>query len=274
MNPAEINFKDKVAIITAGANGIGEGAAMAIARFGGNVVIADIDGENGERVAAAARALGREALYIPMDAKKADQVTAMVDQAARHFGRIDILVNNAGGTRHQKFLDQNEANWRRLIDFNFMSMLAATHAAAKVMVAGQRGGCIINVASTEGLRAAPGFSVYAACKAAMVSFTRSMALELSEYNIRSFALAPDMILTPGLKPFLEAATPQQKAAQLGYIPLGRLGTIEEIGNVAAFLASDMAAYLNGVTIPVDAGATASSGWTRGPDNAYWALYHA
>ena len=273
MSAIDIRLDDRVAVVTAGANGIGEGAAMAIARAGGHVVIADIDPENGERVAGAVRDLGREALYVRTDVRKTEQITAMIDQAAGRFGRIDILVNNAGRTRHQPFLDQTETNWRRLIDFNFVSMLAATHAIAGVMAAGGRGGCIVNIASTEGLRAAPGFSVYAACKAAMVSFTRSMALELSEYGIRSFALAPDMIDTPGLRPFLAAATLQERKAQLGYIPLGRLGTLDEIGNVIAFLASDLASYLNGVTIPVDAGAIASSGWTRSPATGDWRLYH-
>lgn len=269
----DYRLNDQVAIITAGANGIGEGAALGIARFGGDVVIADVDVENGERVAQAVRAMGRQALFIKTDVRHTDQIAAMVDQAAQHFGRIDILVNNAGGTRHQSFLNQNEGNWRRLIDFNFISMLATTQAAAKVIAAGQRGGAIINIASSESLRAAPGFAVYAACKAAMVSFTRSMALELAEHRIRTFALAPDMIETPGLKPFLDTASAAVTAARDRYIPLGRLGSIDEIGNVVVFLASGMASYLTGVTIPVDAGALASSGWNRSPTDGSWGLYH-
>lgn len=274
MTTSDLRLDDKVAVITAGANGIGEGAAMSIARFGGNVVIADVDVENGERVAQAVRALGRQALFVKTDVRHTEQIAAAVYAAAREFGRIDILVNNAGGTRHQSFLDQNEGNWRRLIDFNFVSMLAATHAAAQVMSDGKRGGSIINIASTESLRAAPGFAVYAACKAAMVSFTRTMALELAGYGVRTFALAPDMIDTPGLRPFFGAASPETIAARDRYIPMGRLGTLDEIGNVIAFLASDLASYLNGVTIPVDAGAMASSGWTRAPEGDGWGLYHS
>lgn len=273
MIPKEISLDDKVAVVTGGANGIGEGAALSIARFGGNVVIADVDAENGERVASAVQALGQQALFVNTDVRHTDQIAAMVDQAARHFGRVDILVNNVGGTRHRHFLEQNEDNWRRLIDFNFVSMLASTQAAARVMAAGKRGGCIVNVASSESLRAAPGFAVYAACKAAMVSFTRSMALELAQDGIRTFALAPDMIETPGLKPFLDSASEAVIAARNRYIPLGRLGRLNEIGNVIAFVASDMASYLTGVTIPVDAGAIASSGWTRSPTDGVWGLYH-
>jgi NAD(P)-dependent dehydrogenase (short-subunit alcohol dehydrogenase family) len=273
MTGSDLRLDDQVAIITAGANGIGEGAALGIARRGGHVVIADVDEVNGQRVAAAVRALGRQALFISTDVRDTAQIATMVDQAAAHFGRIDILVNNAGGTRHQHFLDQKESNWRRLIDFNFVSMLAATHAAAAVMIAGKRGGSIINIASSEALRAAPGFAVYAACKAAMVSFTRSMALELSGHRIRTFALAPDMIETPGIKPFFDTQPAAAMAARDRYIPLGRVGSIDEMGNVIVFLASNMASYLTGVTIPVDAGAIASSGWTRSPTTGDWCLYY-
>lgn len=273
MTDCDLRLDDRVAVVTGGANGIGEGAALGIARRGGHVVIADIDTMNGNRVAAAVEALGVRALFVPTDVRDTVQIATMVDRAAERFGRIDILVNNAGGTRHQPFLDQSEVNWRRLIDFNLVSMLATTQAAARVMIAGCRGGCIVNIASSEALRAAPGFAVYAACKAAMVAFTRSMALELADHAIRSFALAPDMIATPGLTPFFDAEPPAAIAARNRYIPLGRLGSIDEIGNVIVFLASDMASYLTGVTIPVDAGALASSGWSRSPEDGHWHLYH-
>lgn len=273
MNEQSIRLDGKVAIITAGANGIGEGAAMNIARFGGHVVIADNDAENGERVAAAVRALGRQALFVQTDMTQTDQIASMVSTAAEHFGRLDILVNNAGGSRKVGFMDQSERSWRRHIDFNFVSMLATTQAAAKVMISKGNGGTIINIASSEALRAAPGYAVYAACKAAMVSFTRSMALELADHGIRAHALAPDMIRTPGLSPYFDNASKEMNAARDRYIPLARLGSIDEIGSVIVFLASSMSSYLNGLTIPVDGGAIASSGWTRSPTTGEWNLYH-
>ncbi|WP_199724901.1 SDR family NAD(P)-dependent oxidoreductase [Noviherbaspirillum saxi] len=273
VNEQNIRLDGKVAVVTAGANGIGEGAAMSIARFGGNVVVADNDAENGERVAAAIRALGREALYIPTDVTHTEQIEAMIEKAAAHFGRLDILVNNAGGSRRIRFMDQSERSWRRHIDLNFISLLAATQAAAKVMISAGNGGTIINVASSEALRAAPGYAVYAACKAGMVSFTRSMSLELSDHGIRVHALAPDMIETPGLKPYFDNASEEMNAARDRYIPLKRLGSIDEIGSVVVFLASSMSSYLNGLTIPVDGGALASSGWTRSPADGNWNLYH-
>lgn len=273
MNENSIRLDGKVAFITAGANGIGEGAAMAIARFGADVAIADIDAVNGERVVAAVRALGRKALFIQTDVLHTEQIEAAVQKTAEHFGRIDILVNNAGGVRQNAFMDQPERSWRKHIDMNFISMLAATQAAVKVMIAGGKGGSIINIASSEGLRAAPGYAVYAACKAGIVSFTRTMSLELADDGIRVFALAPDMIDTQGLKKFSVTSSAELNAARDRYIPLNRVGRVEEMSGVIVFLASDMACYLTGITIPVDGGTIASSGWTRSAVDRKWNLYH-
>lgn len=271
VNPA-IDFTGQVALVTGGANGLGEGSAMALTRFGAHVVIADHDADNGERVVSAIRALGREALFVATNMMEPEQISAMVNAAEQRFGRLDILVNNVGGGRTVNFLEQSANSINRHISLNLLSAFHTTQAVAPVMIAGGRGGAIINVASTEALRAAPGYAVYAACKAGLVSFTKTMALELAEHNIRSHALAPDMIETEGLKPLLNAVSPPELAARDRYIPLGRMGTVEEFGNIVAFLASGMASYLNGITVPVDAGATAAAGWFRSPQGK-WCLYH-
>lgn len=273
MNPNDIRLDGKVALITAGANGIGAGIAETLSNFGARVAIADIDRENGERLVQTIQALGGQALFVPTDVNHPEQIIAAVTKTAEHFGRLDILVNNAGGVRKGPFLEQSERSWRRHIDFNFISMLTATQAAAKVMIAGGLGGSIINIASSEGLRAAPGFAVYAACKAGMISFSRSMALELAEHGIRVHALAPDMIMTPGLKPYFDAAGESGNAARDRYIPLGRPGSTYELGGVVAFLVSNMSSYVTGLTVPVDGGAIASSGWSRSPATNQWDLYH-
>lgn len=268
-----ITLKNQVALVTGGANGLGEGAALALASCGAKVVIADIDKPNAERVVAAIEALGSEALFLPINMMEIDQIEPMVAKAEGHFGRLDILVNNVGGGRPTPFLEQSKNSIQRHINLNLMSVFITTQAVAPIVINGGQGGTIINVASTEALRAAPGFAVYAGCKAALVSFTKTMALELAEHKIRSFALAPDMIATPGLAPLMRAATEPQQAARDRYIPNGRMGSIDEFGGVVAFLASDMASYLNGLTVPVDAGATAAAGWYRNPDNE-WCLFHA
>ena len=262
---------DRVAVITGGGGGIGRAIALACASVGADVVIGDIIPERCEEVAARVREAGRRSLAVPTDVTDTGQVRALIDSATSHFGRIDILVNNAGGVSPRPFIDQSERSWRRHIDLNLVSMLAATSAAAPAMIRGGRGGSIINVSSIEGSRAAPNFAVYGACKAAMLNFTRTMALELAEHGIRVNAIAPDYTVTPGLRgnhtgpvdpsTWIKPSA-RQEDATARRIPLGRPGMDTECGNAAVFLASAMGSYVTGAVIPVDGGTWASSGWIR------------
>lgn len=271
MNTPDMLLTDRVAVITGGGGGIGRAIALACASVGADVVIGDIIPERCEEVAARVREAGRRSLAVPTDVTDTGQVRALIDSAVSHFGRIDILVNNAGGVSPRPFIDQSERSWRRHIDLNLVSMLAATSAAAPAMIRGGRGGSIINVSSIEGSRAAPNFAVYGACKAAMLNFTRTMALELAEHGIRVNAIAPDYTVTPGLRgnhtgPVDPATwikpTARQEDATARRIPLGRPGMDTECGNAAVFLASAMGSYVTGAVIPVDGGTWASSGWIR------------
>lgn len=273
MTPNDIRLDGKVAFITGGANGIGAGIAHNLIAFGARVAVADIDQQAGQQLATSLRENGGDALFVHTDVNHTEQIVAAVEQVSEHFGRFDILVNNAGGVRRTPFLEQTEKSWRKHIDFNLISTLASSQAAARAMIDGGQGGVIINIASSEGLRAAPGFAVYAACKAGIISFTRSMALELAEHDIRVHALAPDMILTPGIKPYFDAVGESGRAARDRYIPMGRVGTTDELAGVVIFLASKLASYVTGLTLPVDGGAIASSGWTRSPLTGAWELYH-
>ena len=269
----------RVALITGGGGGIGRAIALALARAGVDIVVADIVPERCEEAASAVCALGRKALPCPTDVSDADQVRAAIVAADVEFGRLDILVNNAGGVSGRTFADQSERSWRKHIDLNLVSMLAATSAAIPIMIRGQRGGAIINVSSIEGSRAAPMYAVYAACKAGMNNFTRTMALELGEHGIRVNAIAPDYTVTPGTSgnasgPVDQSKwmtpTPGQADATARRIPLGRAGIAEECGAAALFLASPASSYITGAILPVDGGAWASSGWVR--DRAgKWAL---
>lgn len=263
---------DRVAFITGGGGGIGRACALRMAELGADIVIADIVPERCEETAARVRDLGRRALPFPTDVMNTDRIRDGIAAADEMFGRLDILVNNAGGVAYKPFLEQSERSWRRHIDINFVSMLAATQAAAPLMERGRRGGSIINVASIEGMRAGPNIAVYAACKAAMVSFTKSMALELSGSNIRVNCIAPDHTITPGGRgnrsgPVNPATwrvpTPEEDDRMRRVIPLLREGDEGECGDLAAFLASDMASYITGALIPIDGGTFAASGWVRG-----------
>ena len=269
----------QVAFVTGGGGGIGRAIALRLAEAGADVSIFEIFPERAEEAAARAREQGRQALPIVGDVMDSDALRAAVDAAAAEFGRLDILVNNAGGVSARPFLEQSERSMRKHIDINLMSMLIATQAAAKHMVDGGRGGAIINVASIEASRAAPNFAVYAACKAGMLSFTKSMAVELSGHGIRVNCIAPDHTITPGNQGNragpVDPATWKQRSdddidAMNRLIPLGREGVDTECGDAAVFLASAMSTYVTGILLPVDGGTWASSGWVRGRDRR-WTL---
>jgi NAD(P)-dependent dehydrogenase (short-subunit alcohol dehydrogenase family) len=279
--PLKIEMPGQVALVTGGGAGLGQAIAVELARAGADVVLAEIDPERAEDTAGRIRDLGREALVAITDVRNTDQVREAVAAADERFGRLDILVNNAGGVRSRRFLDQRESSWRNHIDINLVSMLAATHAAAPIMIRGGRGGAIVNITSIEGFRAAPTFAVYAACKAGMVSFTKTMALELSEYGIRVNCAAPDMTTTPGMRgrntgvvqpEELVAAERFQDGIQR-YLPLGREGTPAEFGRAVAFLCSPLASYVTGTEMHLDGGTFASSGWVRAKDGG-WSLWGA
>jgi NAD(P)-dependent dehydrogenase (short-subunit alcohol dehydrogenase family) len=280
LDPSDILLTGQAAIVTGGGGGIGQGIALGLAKFGADVAVFDIDLERAERTAASITELGREALALPVDVMDTERLTAAVEQAAEHFGHLNILVNNAGGVSARLFLEQSEKSWRRHIDINLVSMLAATHAAAPIMKE-SGGGSIVNVTSIEGFRAAPMYAVYAACKAGMINFTMTMALELSEHHIRINALAPDQTITPGLRgnragPVDPTTWPERGAegpsGTLRSIPSGREGVIEDLAATAVFLCSPMGAYINGTTINVDGGTNAARGWIGTPSEG-WSLQH-
>jgi NAD(P)-dependent dehydrogenase (short-subunit alcohol dehydrogenase family) len=272
---------DQVAVVTGGGGGIGRAIALAFASVGADLVIGDIVPERCEETAARVRELGRKALAVPTDVMETAQVQALIERAAGEFGRIDILVNNAGGVSPRPFIEQSERSWRRHIDLNLVSVLAATSAAVPVMIKGGQGGSIITVTSIEASRAAPGYSVYAACKAGLNNLTRTLAVELADHRIRVNAIAPDMTDTPGIRgnragpvdpsTWIEF-TDEQKNAVARRIPMGRPGIDTECGNAAVFLASRMSSYITGIILPVDGGTSGSGGWVRSrTGNARWVL---
>ncbi len=268
----DILLTGKVALITGGGAGIGRGIAVGMAEFGADVAIADIDVAAADTVAALVRAKGRRALVIPTDVLDRDAIRAAVAGTVAALGGIDILVNNAGGTRPLDLVDHSDRSADKQIDINLKNLVAATQAAAKAMIAAGGGGSIINIASIEGMRAAPSYSVYAACKAGMLNFTRSIALELGAHGIRVNAIAPDLVVTEAMVRFRPDMIERQGLeARRRHVPLQRAGNFDDCAGAAVFLASAMASYVTGITINVDGGTWASSGWTRDSDGR-WELF--
>lgn len=275
MDASAIDLSGQVALVTGGGGGIGRAIALCMADMGADIAIIDSIPERCEETEARVRERGRQVISFPFNVMDTDKVREAVEGTKARFGRLDILVNNAGGVTRRNFVDLQEKNWRRHIDLNLVSLLAASSAAIPIMIEGGRGGSIINVTSIEGSRAAPGYAVYAACKAGVNNITRTLALELAEHGIRVNAIAPDYTETPGTRGNVTGPVDESKwyrpgpsgmASIRSRIPAGRYGQDEECGMAAVFLASRMASYVTGIVMPVDGGSWASSGWARDSKN--------
>jgi 3-oxoacyl-[acyl-carrier protein] reductase len=246
----------KVAIVTGGGSGFGEGIAKRFAEEGAKVVVNDIDDAGGKRVTAEIETAHGQgsAIYIRGDVAKNDEVKALVDACIARFSHLDIMVNNAGiSHRNMPMLEVPEAMVDKILAVNVKSIyLAALHVVPVFRRQG-KGGSIINTASTAGLRPRPGLTVYNASKGAAVIMTKSMAVEFAPDNIRVNALCPVAGETPLLGTFMGADTPENRAKFRASIPLGRLSTPRDIANAALYLASADAEFITGVALEVDGG---------------------
>ena len=252
-----------VAIVTGGGAGIGRGIAQGLRAFGATVAIWERDADTCE--AAAAEVGG---LACVTDVRDEAAVDAALADTIGALGSPSVLVNNAGGVFWSPLLDTKTKGWDALLRANLGSVLLCTQRVARAMVDAGGGGSIVNIASIEGTRAAPGFAAYAAAKAGVISLTRTAALELAPHGIRVNCLAPDITLTEGLL----AVAPAAQAAQLGFVvPMGRPGHVDEMAGATVFLASALSSYVTGQTIHVDGGTDAARGWYHHPDDGHYVL---
>jgi 3-oxoacyl-[acyl-carrier protein] reductase len=268
MKPESASLAGRVALVTGAGAGIGKGVALALAAFGARVAVLELDPRTAEHTAAEIAANAGEALALPADARDPAAVSNALEATSARFGPVDVLVNNAGGTFAAPFLDSREKGWDALWRANAKSVMHCTQLVARGLVAAGRGGSVVNVVSIEAGRAAPLYAAYAAAKAGVVSLTRTLALELAPHGIRVNAVAPDICLTEGLAAMVP---PAERARWADIVPLGRPGEPADVAGAVVFLASDLARYVTGVTLPVDGGTHAAGGWYRDADGDGWML---
>ena len=244
----------KVAIITGAGSGFGTGMAEAYVREGAKVIVADINAVTGERVA---KSLGANAKAVATDVANGSSVQAMVQACVDSFGVPDIVINNAGTThRNQPMLQVDEQTFDRVFNVNVKSIYHMAHAVVPVMRARGKGGLIINVGSTAGIRPRPGLCWYNSSKGAVNLLSKAMAVELAPDKIRVNALCPVMGATALLEDFMGMPdTPENRARFLSTIPLGRLCEPKDMAAAAVFLATDAAEFLTGLEMPIDGGRT-------------------
>jgi NAD(P)-dependent dehydrogenase (short-subunit alcohol dehydrogenase family) len=249
----------KVAIITGGASGIGRATVETFVAEGAKVVVADVNDAEGEALASA---LGAAAAYRRTDVSSTDQVQALVDFAISRFGGLDIMFNNAGisSGRFPHFLDDDLADFDRVVGVNLFGVMVGSQRAARHM-ARHGGGVILNNASIAALMAGQALMTYRATKAAVVHFSKSIAIDLAQHGIRVNCLAPGHVRTPmrsmAASP-LDESTAERLDRALQPIwdankPLKRQGVPEDVAQAALFLASDRAAQITGVVLPIDGG---------------------
>ena len=252
----------KVAIVTGGASGLGEGLARRFAAEGAKVLIADVDGDGG---AALAADIGANAYFVEADVSDIDQVSGLVTTAVERFGGLHVMVNNAGvsGTMHRRFLDDDLADFHKVMAVNVLAVMAGTRDAARHMK-DHGGGSIINLTSIGGIQAGGGVMTYRASKAAVIQFTKSAAIELAHYEIRVNAIAPGNIRTRIVRKSAAGGGPRETGAVRSEDPRADAqrppaeagGPMEDVAEAALYFATDRSRYVTGTVLPVDGGTVA------------------
>lgn len=243
-----MEFRGQVAVVTGGARGIGKAIADALARKGVNLVIADISLEQAKDTSAELEKLGVKTMPVKLDVSKADEVSKIFEDISKEFGKINILINNAGITRDGLIMRMKEEDWDTVININLKSVFLCSKEAIRIM-AKQRYGRIINIASVVAFMGNPGQANYSASKAGIVGLTKTTAKEYASRGITANAVAPGFITTAMTDALPENVKDEMKRA----IPLGRFGTTEDVANAVVFLASPEAGYITGQVIHVNGG---------------------
>jgi NAD(P)-dependent dehydrogenase (short-subunit alcohol dehydrogenase family) len=260
-------LEGRIALITGAGAGIGAATADLFAAEGATVIVADIDEAAAQAVAKAIQGDGGSAAALAVDVRNADEIFAMRDAVLAEHGRLDILVNNVGHwvALPASFAESGPEHWQALYEVNLLHVLLASRAFLPSMIERRRG-CILNVSSIEGMRGYPQDTVYGALKAAVIQFTKSLAIEVAGYGVKVNGIAPD--LTQSAQSDFAAIDPPEWSDQWWrWLPLGRVGQPIDQAKALLFLASDLSDFLVGHTIPTDGGTGAAAGWYRSDKRA-------
>jgi NAD(P)-dependent dehydrogenase (short-subunit alcohol dehydrogenase family) len=245
-------FEGKVALVTGGSAGIGRATAMAFAKEGARIVIADINVEGGEETVKMIRDTGGEAIFVKTDVRISDEVKNMADKAVEDFGRLDIAFNNAGINEDAVTVSRcAEDSWERMIDTNLTGVfLCMKYELPKIRKSG--GGCIVNMASVMGLVGDGSHPGYSGSKHGVVGLTRTAAIVYAQAGVRINAVCPGPTLTSLIHKLIDGQ-PEVEKMLLSHIPMNRMAQPEEIAKVVLFLCSDDASYITGHALAVDGG---------------------
>jgi len=243
-----MQLKDKVALVTGGARGIGKAIAMVSAQAGADIVVADVNLAQAEETAKEIEALGRKALALEMDVTNYAKVEESINKILDKFRKVDILINNAGITKDNLLLRMSDAEWDAVLSVNLKGAFNCIKAVSRPMIK-QRSGKIVNVASIIGIIGNAGQANYSASKAGIIALTKTAAKELASRNINVNAVAPGFIQTEMTAKLPEDIREKMKQA----IPLARFGLPEDVARLCLFLASEEAGYITGQCVVVDGG---------------------
>ncbi|MDX1541905.1 MAG: SDR family oxidoreductase [Geminicoccaceae bacterium] len=249
-----MRLKGKVAVVTGAGCGFGEGIATRYAAEGARVVVNDLKQDQAERVAGTIKRHNHDAIAVAGDVGEQADWQRLVQATRDAYGRLDILVNNAGTTySNRPMLEVDEAEYDRVFRVNVKSIYWSAHAVVPLMREQGSGGSIINIASTAGLRPRPGLTWYNASKGAVITMSKSMAVELAPDKIRVNAICPVVGETGLTAMFMGGDTPELRAKFVGTIPMGRMSTPADIATAALYFADDEAAFITGTALEVDGG---------------------
>jgi 3-oxoacyl-[acyl-carrier protein] reductase len=243
-----LKLAGKVALVTGAAQGIGKAVALLLARNGADMVVSDINLEKAEETAKEVQTLGRKALAIKVDVAKLGDVEKMVEVILAQFGKVDILVNNAGIARDKLILRMTEEDWDAVLNINLKGTFNCTKAVVRHM-SKQRSGKIVNIASVVGEMGNAGQGNYAASKAGVIGFTKTIAREFAQRGINVNAIAPGYIETP----MTDALPDKAKEELKRLIPMDRLGKSEDVAEAVLFLVSEASSYITGQVLNVNGG---------------------